>query len=229
MTDCGWCPCKRIAAILSNADRNSFYHEIPEHQDLRFSQHCWWRLKCFGIWHHLQANSWRLFGGLVAFIFKKKEFKKSTNVVKSALLYRHWGSVQAVRPIGGVEVQLYSSLTSALEGGEGVSVTPRPLFTPGKDPVPIVQEAGWAPGPVWTGAENIAPTGIRFPDRPTRTQSLYRLRYPANKGRIHVTNISETSWTVYHSARRYTPAIVNLRKGKKLVLTSYAMRTCNAY
>ena len=28
--------------------------------------------------------------------------------------------------------------------GWGVSVTPRPLFTPGKDPVPIVQEAGWA-------------------------------------------------------------------------------------
>jgi len=26
---------------------------------------------------------------------------------------------------------------------------PRPHFTPGKDPVPIVQEAGWAPGPVW--------------------------------------------------------------------------------
>jgi hypothetical protein len=30
-------------------------------------------------------------------------------------------------------------------------------FTPGKDPVPIVQEAGWAPGPVWIGAENLAP------------------------------------------------------------------------
>ena len=30
----------------------------------------------------------------------------------------------------------------------------------GKDPVPIVQEAGWAPGPVWR-AENLAPTGIR--------------------------------------------------------------------
>ena len=26
-----------------------------------------------------------------------------------------------------------------------------------KDPVPIVQEAGWAPGPVWTGTENLAP------------------------------------------------------------------------
>jgi hypothetical protein len=33
-------------------------------------------------------------------------------------------------------------------------------FTPGKDPVPIAQEAGWAPGPVWTGAENLVPTGI---------------------------------------------------------------------
>jgi hypothetical protein len=33
-------------------------------------------------------------------------------------------------------------------------------FTPGKDPVPIVQEAGWAPGPVRTCAENIAPQGF---------------------------------------------------------------------
>ena len=60
----------------------------------------------------------------------------------------------------------------------GVSVTPWPLFTSGKDPVPIVQEAGWAPGPVWTDAENLVPTGIRSPDRPARSPSLYRLRYP---------------------------------------------------
>ena len=57
---------------------------------------------------------------------------------------------------------------------------PRPLFTPGKDTVPIVQEAGWAPGPVWTGAENLAPTGIRSPDRATRSQSVYRLSYSAH-------------------------------------------------
>ena len=37
-------------------------------------------------------------------------------------------------------------------------------FTAGKDPVPIVQEVGWTPGPVWTGEENLAPTGIRSPD-----------------------------------------------------------------
>jgi len=34
---------------------------------------------------------------------------------------------------------------------------------PGKEPVPIVQEAGWAPGPVWTGAENLAPHGDSIP------------------------------------------------------------------
>ena len=63
--------------------------------------------------------------------------------------------------------------------GWEVSVMPWPLFTPGKDPVPIVQEAGWAPGPIWTSAEKIDPTGIRSPDRPARSQLLYRLRYQA--------------------------------------------------
>jgi hypothetical protein len=52
--------------------------------------------------------------------------------------------------------------TSVLDGG-GRS-TPCPgCFTPGKDPVPIVQEAGWAPGPVGMGAENFNPTGVRSP------------------------------------------------------------------
>ena len=54
-------------------------------------------------------------------------------------------------------------------------------LNPGKDPVPIVEEAGWAPGPVWTGAEKLAPTGIRSPDRPARSQSLYRLSYRARE------------------------------------------------
>ena len=54
---------------------------------------------------------------------------------------------------------------------------PRPLFTPGKDPLPLVQEAGRAPGPVWTGAENLPPTVIRSPYHPAPSQSLYRLSY----------------------------------------------------
>jgi hypothetical protein len=52
--------------------------------------------------------------------------------------------------------------------GEGSASRPG-RFTPGKDPVPIVQEAGWAPGPVWTGAQNLALTGIRSLGRPARS------------------------------------------------------------
>jgi len=30
----------------------------------------------------------------------------------------------------------------------------------------------------WTGAKNLVPTSIRTPDRPARSESLYRLSYP---------------------------------------------------
>ena len=53
-----------------------------------------------------------------------------------------------------------------------------PAFTPGKEPVPILQEAGSSPGPVWIGAENIAspgfdprtvqPVGSRYTEYATR-------------------------------------------------------------
>ena len=63
------------------------------------------------------------------------------------------------------------SLTSALHRG-GWSTPPPARFTPGEDPVPIVYEAGCLPGPVWTGAGNLAPNRIRSPDRPSRNESL---------------------------------------------------------
>ena len=49
-----------------------------------------------------------------------------------------------------------------------VSSTPQPHFTSGKDPVPILQEAGWALGPVWTG-EKSRPHRDSIPDRPARS------------------------------------------------------------
>ena len=65
---------------------------------------------------------------------------------------------------------------------------PRQHFTSGKDPVPIVQEAGWASEPVWTGAENVAPPGFdprtvqpvgsRYTDYTTRPT---RLEYKQQK------------------------------------------------
>jgi len=60
-----------------------------------------------------------------------------------------------------------------------VSSTPQPHFTPGKDLVPILQEAGWAPGLVWTGGKS-HPHQDSIPDRPAHSQSLYRLSYPAH-------------------------------------------------
>ena len=60
-----------------------------------------------------------------------------------------------------------------------VSSTPQTHFPPGKDPVPILQEAGWAPGPVWTG-EKSRPHRESIPDLPARSQSIYRLSYPVN-------------------------------------------------
>ena len=60
-----------------------------------------------------------------------------------------------------------------------VSSTLRPHFTPGKDLVPILQEAGWAPWPVLTGRKS-RPHRYSIPERPARDQSLYRLSYPAH-------------------------------------------------
>jgi len=51
-------------------------------------------------------------------------------------------------------------MTATLEGGERSAARPGRPLPPGKDPVPILQEAGWAPGSVWR-AENLVPTGIR--------------------------------------------------------------------
>ena len=46
-----------------------------------------------------------------------------------------------------------------------VSSTPRPHFTPGKVSVPILQEDGWVPGPIWKGGKS-RPHQNSIPDRP---------------------------------------------------------------
>jgi hypothetical protein len=66
------------------------------------------------------------------------------------------GKKDEVHPITGHKGPdwegMYSStlaLTSTLDGG-GWSMPCPHHFSPRKDPVPIVWEAGWTPGPVWT-------------------------------------------------------------------------------
>ena len=70
-------------------------------------------------------------------------------------------------------------MTAALEGGEWSAARPDRTLPPGTDPVPILQEAGWAPASVWTGGKS-RPHRDSIPDRPARNQSLYRLSCPAH-------------------------------------------------
>jgi hypothetical protein len=65
------------------------------------------------------------------------------------------------------------SLTSVLDGSR--YLTPHPTrFKPKNDPVHIVQEAEWHWRPVWMGAANLAPARFRSPNRPDRSELLYR-------------------------------------------------------
>jgi len=89
------------------------------------------------------------------------------------------------------------SLTSALDGVGGQRNAPAALAA-GKDPSPIVQEAGWASEPVWAGAENLAHTEIRSPNRPARSESLYRLRYPGSNNNNNNNN-SAPRYPLLHS------------------------------
>ena len=49
--------------------------------------------------------------------------------------------------------------------------------------------------PVWTGAENLAHTGIRSPDRPARSELLYRLRYLGPRANANTDNNTNTATT----------------------------------
>ena len=45
-------------------------------------------------------------------------------------------------------------MTAALERGEWSAARPGHTLPPGKGPVPILQEVGWAPGPILTGGKS---------------------------------------------------------------------------
>jgi hypothetical protein len=81
------------------------------------------------------------------------------------------------------------SLTSALDRGWVVNATPRPIYARERNQLPIVKEAGLAPGPVWMGAKNLAfPPKIRSLDLQIWSESLYQLRCPGPHLSRYMTN-----------------------------------------
>jgi hypothetical protein len=76
--------------------------------------------------------------------YKVSEKCKSKHVKRS-----RYAPYKRIWVTGGIAPTL--SLTSALEGGEWSASRPgRALPSDKEPPVPTVQEAGWAPEPVWT-------------------------------------------------------------------------------
>jgi hypothetical protein len=71
------------------------------------------------------------------------------------------------RRLGGEGYSFYSFTTSALDGGEWSASRPGRALPPGKGPpVPIGEEGGWAPEPVWTQRieeKSFVPAGDRTP------------------------------------------------------------------
>jgi hypothetical protein len=78
-----------------------------------------------------------------------------------------------------VDFFLFPHLNSIMKEVGGWSVPCHICFTPGKDPVPTAQEAGWAPGLVWMCVISLGPTRIWSQDRPAHSQSLCQLSYPS--------------------------------------------------
>jgi hypothetical protein len=89
-------------------------------------------------------------------------------------------ATKALRESRGIALALlcFQTLALLVEGGEGSASRPGRLLPPGKTRYPLFRRLG---GLDWTGTENLAPTGIRSPDCPARSQSLYRLSYSFHK------------------------------------------------
>jgi hypothetical protein len=76
-------------------------------------------------------------------------------------------------------VQLFSFFNLGV-GCDGCWI-PRPdRFAPGKHPIPIVDEAGWIPAPIWPGVENSALKWVWTSSPSARSALLFRLSYPGS-------------------------------------------------
>jgi hypothetical protein len=118
------------------------------------------------------------------------------------------GKVVSLRSIeshlGERRYSSYSFLTSALEGGEWSASRPDRALPPGKElPVPIVQEAGWAPEPVWT--QRLEERSSAFvTDRTPAVQSVVR-QYTDWATRLTVPILSHMN--LVHILPQYFPKI----------------------
>ena len=122
---------------------------------------------------------------VLLFAILSQTFVKSKSEVVPVYIMRAYGIGKVfplqVRlwPRGWVEVQLYSSMTAALDGGEWSAARLGRTLLLGKTRYPLYRRLGGSQGRSGR-AENLAPP--RFDPRTFQpvAQSLYRLSYPAH-------------------------------------------------
>ena len=85
------------------------------------------------------------------------------------------------RPIGEVEVKLYSFMTTTLEGGEGSASRPGRSLPLGKTRCPLFRSLGGPQDRSGQVRKISPPTGIQSLDRPSPSQALFQIRYPAHQ------------------------------------------------
>jgi hypothetical protein len=104
--------------------------------------------------------------------FKRNQLIDSKGKVKVKFTLQ-----QATKAQAGEEVELYTSFNLGARLGWVVNATPRPLYPQERPGTHCI--GGWVdPKAGLDGAEKLAHTGIRSPDRPARSELLYRLSYP---------------------------------------------------
>ena len=93
-------------------------------------------------------------------------------------------TVRAVRPIGGVEVYLYSFLTKALEGVKGQRHASAAIDLPGKTRYPLYRRLGGPQDrsgqvcgksrlPLGFDPRTVQPVGSRYTDYATRPKIIF--------------------------------------------------------
>jgi hypothetical protein len=123
----------------------------------------------------------------------QEHFTSQVNVKVKFTLEQHTNAQR------GSGIITHPFLNLGARWGWMINATLQLLYTRERDMILIVEETGWAPGPVWTGVENLAPTGIRSPDRQVRSESLYRLSYRGPHVLLkHALNInSDSVWNIW--------------------------------
>jgi len=145
---------------------------------LRWQFHIFCRRECVPASHIAQSYTF-LLGHVLNWNVKLKEICKESFVgqwvpdLKVKVKFCRYRPGVAQRMGRGIALLFHDRGTRR---GWVVSSTPRPHFTPEKDPVPILQESDWAPGPIWTGGRSL-PHRDSIPDVQPVAQSLYRLNY----------------------------------------------------